>query len=62
MSDEEQPGGRHELVIWCHDCRHGRHPPEICPTAGLERWVGPFRDAEAARNWVNTAAISKRVP
>jgi hypothetical protein len=42
-----------------HDCRQGRHPPEVCTTAGLEQGFGSFRDAQAARSWVNSAAISK---
>lgn len=54
--------GRFELVRWCHDCRQGRHSPEVCISAGLERRFGPFRDAVAARSWVNRAAISKRAP
>jgi hypothetical protein len=54
--------GRYELVIWCHDCRQGYHAPEVCTTAGLEQRFGPFQDADAARSWVNSAAISKCVP
>jgi len=54
--------GRYELVIWCNDCRQGHHPPEVCTLAGLEQRVGPFRDADGARGWVNSSAISKRPP
>ncbi len=54
--------GRYELIRWCHDCRQGRHPPEVCVSAGLEQRFGPFRDVAAARSWVNRAAISKRAP
>jgi hypothetical protein len=52
----------YQLVIWCNDCKHGRHKPELCTTVGLEKKIGPFRDAEDARSWVNSAAISKRPP
>ena len=54
--------GRYELVIWRNDCRQGHHQPGACTTAGLEQRHGPFADAEGARRWVESAAISKRVP
>jgi hypothetical protein len=54
--------GRFELVIWCHDCRQGYHPPDVCITAGQEKTEGPFKSAEDATSWVNSAAISKRAP
>ena len=53
---------QYELVVWCNDCNQGRHHPMRCTTAGQERRFGPFRDAEHARGWVESAAINKRAP
>jgi hypothetical protein len=53
---------RYKLVIWCHECKEDRHRPELCPSAGLETSPGSFPTIEAARRWVEVAAIDKRVP
>ena len=33
-----------------------------CTTGGQEQRIGPFRDAEHARWWVDNSAIYKRAP
>jgi hypothetical protein len=53
---------RYKLVTWCHECREGRHRPELCPRGGLEYSPGSFQTIEAARRWVERSAINKRAP
>jgi hypothetical protein len=50
MSPRDRGAARYELVIWCHDCRQGYHPPEVCPLGGTEQRHGPFRSEDDARS------------
>ncbi len=54
--------GRYKLGIWCHECRQGRHKPELCPSAGIEQSPGSFPTIDAARWWVEHSARDQRVP
>ena len=62
MSPGIGDGPRYVLVIWCNDCKLGRHDPMVCTTVGLENRIGRFRDADAARWWVENSAVHKRPP